>query len=243
MSLRSACISAVLLLAACANVTQPPVPASPGATVPGAARSDSGADTGAAHEGDGKLYHLVAAESQLRIVARRGGPLASAGHNHVIASRNLIGEFTVREPLERSSFSLRVPVALLTIDEPGLRAGRGEEFPPDVPMSAREGTRDNLLGEALLDAERYPGIALESRRIRRGSGSVFVAAVAVDLKGVITEIDMPADLELDARRLRATGRTTVAQSRLGLEPFSVMMGALKVQDTLEIEYELVARSR
>lgn len=225
---RVACVAALLLLpAACAHVTQPRAPA-------------SSADSVFSFEG-AQAYRVVAAESQLRIIARRGGALAAAGHNHVIASRNLLGDFAVRQPLERSSFSVRVPVALLTVDEPGLRAGRGADFPQDVPESARESTRRNLLGESLLDAQRYPGMTLESRAIRRMPDGSYVATVAVTLKGVVTQIEVPSQVTLADRRLRATGRTTVEQSRLGLVPFSVLLGALNVQDELEIEFDLVAR--
>ena len=70
----------------------------------------------------------------------------------------------------RASTSV-VPVNELTIDEPAMREMAGPDFPPGVPQSARDGTRKNMLSEALLDGEKYPTIRLaRHRRRRRGRG-------------------------------------------------------------------------
>src|SRR4051812_48695182 len=78
---------------------------------------------------EGRPYDVVASESLLTILAFRGGTLAKAGHNHVIASHDVSGTFYVPDDVLRSSFELHVPVAQMSIDEPGLRAKEGPEFP------------------------------------------------------------------------------------------------------------------
>src|ERR1700761_7578840 len=105
---------------------------------------------------EGHPYDVVPSESLLTILAFRGGALAKAGHNHVIASHDVSGTFYVPDDVLRSTFELHVPVAHLTIDEPALRAKEGPEFPTEVPDSAKEGTRHNMLSEALLNGEQYP---------------------------------------------------------------------------------------
>src|SRR5579862_4189603 len=87
---------------------------------------------------EGHPYDVVPGDSLLTILAFRGGALAKAGHNHVIASHDVSGTFYVPDDVLRSTFELHVPVAQLTIDEPALRAKEGPDFPTDVPDSAKE---------------------------------------------------------------------------------------------------------
>ncbi len=44
-------------------------------------------------------------------------------------------------------------------------------------------------------------------------------------------------------RLRAQGRFAIRQSWFGVEPFSALGGALRVQDWLTVEFDVVARAR
>jgi hypothetical protein len=107
-------------------------------------------------------HAVVAEESLLQILVYRGGAMARLGHNHVIASHHLSGSVFVADDPLQSRFDIRVPVKDLTIDEPAMREMAGPDFPPGVPQSARDGTRKNLLSEALLDGEKYPTIRLRA---------------------------------------------------------------------------------
>lgn len=99
----------------------------------------------------------------LTILVYRGGPLAKAGHNHVIASHSLRGSLYVPADLAQSTFDIHMPVTDLTVDEATLRVNEhSDDFPPDVPDSAKDGTRHNMLSPALLDADEYPEIVLRS---------------------------------------------------------------------------------
>src|SRR5580704_4158253 len=119
----------------------------------------------------GKPYDVAPAESLLTVLVYRAGALAAAGHNHVIASHTLAGTIYVPEDVRAASFEVRVAVDALTVDEPGLRAEQGGgDFPPDVSESAREGTRHNMLGPALLDAADYPEIVLRSLELAPDPG-------------------------------------------------------------------------
>ena len=101
---------------------------------------------------EGRPYDIASADSLLTIQAFRGGALAKAGHNHVIASHTLTGTLYVPVDPGHATFEVHMPVADLTVDEAVLRAKENsEEFPPDVPDSAKEGTRKNMLSAALLD--------------------------------------------------------------------------------------------
>src|SRR6516165_5149769 len=116
----------------------------------------------------GTPYEIVPQASLLTILVYRGGALASAGHNHVIASHDLSGTIFIPAAILQSSFEVHIPVATLTVDEAALRAQQSAaDFPPDVSEDAKEGTRHNMLGAALLDAEHNPEIVLRALRLER----------------------------------------------------------------------------
>jgi len=225
---------------------QPHAPAAPPQVV---------AETPAPHEG--VPYDIVAGESLLTIRVYRAGALASAGHDHLIALHALTGTVYVPADVMRSSFEARIPVAEFTVDEPALRAQEhSPDFPPEVPDTAREGTRRNMLGEALLDAEHNPQIVLRAVRLESagapGSGGEaggeasgetrVLARVQTTVRGQLRTISVPVRYEFAAGALIVSGEAALKQSELGLTPFSALLGALQVQDEMRVRFRIVARA-
>jgi len=216
------------------------------------------AETPAPHEG--VPYDIVADESLLTLRVYRGGTLASAGHNHLIALHALTGTVYVPADVLRSSFEVHIPVASFTVDEAQLRLQEhSPDFPPDVPDAAREGTRRNMLGEALLDAERNPQIVLRAVRLESagqpapGAGSetageaggearAVLARVQTTVRGEQRTISVPVRYQFTAGALIASGEAPLRQSDLGLTPFSALLGALQVQDEMRVRFRIVARA-
>lgn len=186
-------------------------------------------------------YVISGGDSLVVVVAHRGGALAALGHNHVIASHHLLGTVDLADPRESSQFELRMPVELLSVDEPGLRAGRGEDFPPEVPQGAREGTRANMLGPDLLEAPAHPAILVQGAGLRR-SGEDWLVRLAITVRGHQSELEVPVQVVEAGGTLDIRSRFEVTQSSLGLTPFSAMLGALKVEDRLDVEVHLVAKA-
>lgn len=186
-------------------------------------------------------YRVIGEESLLAVLAYRGGALATLGHNHVIASRALSGVIDLREPLAASRFELRLPVGSFEVDEPRLRSGRGESFAAPVPDSARDGTRRNLLGEDVLDAAHFPDLVARAVALSGGPRE-FVARVEFEVRGARHAVDVPVQVDRPAAdRLHVSARFPLEQRALGLTPFSVMLGALRVEDRLDVELDLSAR--
>ncbi len=216
-----------LLLAGCPQ--HPGAPAGPrGQAIPGAHL--------------GRPYDVVAGESLLTILVYRAGPLAKAGHNHVIASHELSGTIYVPTDLMRTTFEVRVPVGGMTVDEAALRAQEGADFSADVPDSARDGTRRNMLGQALLDAERFPQIVLQSERLEPHAGGQLEAHVQVQVKESPHSIVAPVRYEMKSDELVISGEMPLRQTDLGLTPFSALLGALQVQDEMRVKFHIVARA-
>ena len=138
-------------------------------------------------------------------------------------------------------FDLRFPVNELTVDEPGLREAVGSpDFPPQVPQSAREGTRTNLLSEALLDGAHHPEIRLRATDVRTAAGGYDVG-VQVTFRDSNYSLRVPVTVSREAGVLVASGEFPLRQSDLGLKPFSVAMGTLVVLDDMKVRFQLAAR--
>jgi len=244
-ALGAAIVSASFLCACHTGAVRPGTPAPPPVQQPG--RPPGGVVPG--HEG--RPYNVVSGESLLTILVFRGGTLAKAGHNHVVAAHDLSGAVYVPSEVLHSSFELRFAVAQLSVDEPELRAKAGADFPGEVPDSARDGTRHNMLGEALLDAAQFPEITLASEGLegedgaqgsRAAGGEAQVQAhVKVIVRGQEHSLTVPVRYRLQNDRITADGELPIKQSELGLKPFTAMLGALQVQDEMRVKFHVVAQ--
>jgi polyisoprenoid-binding protein YceI len=191
---------------------------------------------------EGRAYQIVAAESLLTFLVFRGGALARAGHNHVIASHSMTGTAWIPADPGRASFEVHVPVNAFTIDEPKLRALEGAQFSADVPDSAREGTKQNMLSEPMLDGAHYPEVVLRSRLMERGAEGML-AQVSVSIRGQTRTVTVPIRYEVHDDEVRAQGQLALKQTDLGLTPFSLLGGALRVEDEMTVKFSFVARAR
>ena len=68
----------------------------------------------------------------------------------------------------------------------------------------------------------------------------MTAAVTVGVAGHESTIDVPFTLQSEPGRLSATGRVELRQTDLGLTPYSLMLGALQVQDAMTVKFKIVA---
>jgi hypothetical protein len=189
-------------------------------------------------------YSIDSAQSELRLLVYRAGPMARFGHNHVILNRAIGGWVDAAARPESASFSLYVPVADFVVDDAQARSEEGQEFSAEVPEEAKSGTRHNMLGAALLDAERFPimtltsvGIAPDPKLPESGN---LVATLTVGLAGHESTLVVPFLLTISPDRISAAGTAVLRQSDLGLTPISAMLGALQVQDEITVKFKFVA---
>ncbi len=216
-------VAALSLLAGC----QPRPPEQPHSTVPAA-------PAGAA------AYRLDASASQLRFLLHADGPLASVGHTHVISTHGLAGTIWLQSPPGQSSCEIELPVATLVVDDPGERAAAGGEFAAPLDDGARSGTRDHMLGERQLDAQHYPAVLLHCRQLRVAADSASVD-LAVSLRGHEAVLQVPVKWRHEGSTLEIEGEFDFKQSDLGLEPYSLLFGALRVADVIHARFQLLAR--
>jgi polyisoprenoid-binding protein YceI len=196
------------------------------------------AATGQAAE---KVYRIDAAASDVHWLVYKAGALSRLGHNHVIAAKTLAGTVTVNDRnLARSSFEIVIPVMELNIDDPALRAGLGADFSSVPTADDIAGTRRNMLSERVLDGDKFSTIRIVGRG-PEGKGEQQTIAITVELLGRSVPLVVPTRIEVGEDRVEASGEFELNHADLGMQPFSVMMGALQVGEKLSFSYRVVAR--
>jgi hypothetical protein len=183
-------------------------------------------------------YRIDSGGSELRILIYRAGPLASFGHNHVMVNRAVTGSVRLGATLSSSSFSISVPVDKFIVDESQARSEEGGDFPGEIPDDAKSGTYHNMLSEMELNAAQFPAITVKSMAITSTQGA-HSAALTINVAGHESIVQAPFTLQREARHLTAAGSFELKQTAIGLAPYSLLLGALQVQDAMRLKYKFV----
>jgi hypothetical protein len=221
---RAACaLAAIALLGGCAPA---------GRSVP-AAEHVAPAPAVAA---DARRYRVDPGRSTVRILVYRAGPLARLGHNHVLDAHAVAGEVLLPPGGSPARFTVALPVAALELDAPRARAEEGEEFATVPSEDDVAATRARLVGPEVLDAARYPSIRVDGT----AAGDPGVVHATLTVRDRRLALDVPVELSTAPGELVARGGFEVLQSALGIAPFSVALGALRVRDALYVRFSLTA---
>jgi hypothetical protein len=184
-------------------------------------------------EAQGKKILRVNAEKSLVVFeVRRAGAFARFGHDHVVASHEVKGFVAADE----GKADLSVQLDKLVIDEPALRAEAGFTTQPTADDIA--GTRRNMLNK-VLDADRFPYALMQITR----KGSESNLNVSITLHGMTRTFDVPASIETKEDGMIVSGKMTFNQSDFGIVPFSILNGAIQVQDRLDMRFHIVAETK
>ena len=213
-------------------------PAAPASGAPAAGTPAAG--TPAAKMPSAGSYRIDSSQSELRVLVYRAGALANFGHNHVICNRSVNGSIDVAPTLTASSFLLSAAVAGFIVDDSQARSEEGEDFAGEVSDGAKSGTWNNMTGPAVLDAMQYPVISVHSARLDTIQ-QTLTATVLVNVAGRESTVSVPFVLHDEPYGLSATASFELNQSALGMTPFSLMLGALAVRDTLLVKLKVIAQ--
>jgi polyisoprenoid-binding protein YceI len=192
----------------------------------------------ALEQSGGKLYTLAPNTSAVKIYAFRSGSAAKLGHNHVLTAPQFTGFFLL--PLNGTAsgqFDLEFRLDQLEIDNPASRANLGKAFATVPTPEAILGTRQHMLGENGLQAERFPFVRIHSLAIV-GESPKFAAKVQVEMHGQRRELWIPLTVEGVPDSLSATGSFVMRQSDFGVKPYSALGGILAVADEVIVEFTL-----
>lgn len=182
-------------------------------------------------------YDVVASHVEIRVY--RDGPMAQLGHNHLISSDALTGSIQLRDPVSDTRFALELPLDSLVVDDPALRAAAGPDFAKEVPQNDRDGTRRNMLGASVLDAARQPVLRLSVDSLAGGPVE-FQAQLRIGLRGEERVVAVPLTVQAGGGKLSAHAAFRLHHADLGMTPFTVALGALRVRDEIELDCRLEA---
>lgn len=184
-------------------------------------------------------YPIDSRGSELRLLVYRAGPLRNLGHNHVLVNRAITGNVHIGAGVSVSSISLSMPADGFVVDDAQSRQEEGADFPGDIPEDAKAGTRRNMLGSAVLNAAEFPDITVKSVSLT-GTLNELNADLEIDAAGHTSRLSVPLSLQGDAHHLIAAGSMQLQQTSLGLIPYSLMHGALQVQDAMQLKFKITA---
>ncbi len=168
--------------------------------------------------------------SLVTIIVHRGGMLARLGHDHVVASRDVIGWVD----MDAGRADLYVALEKLSVDEASLRAEA--KFTTQPSTGAIEGTRHNML-EKVLESARYPFALIH---ITRSAMDNSLMTVAITLHGTTRLFEVPVQIARTSESFAFKGQLTLKQTDFGLTPFSILGGALQVEDQLDFQFNIIA---
>jgi hypothetical protein len=217
----------IVLLAACAS----PVPEPPGSEQRASADLPEADYRRLGVEGK-PVFRVDPAASVVVMEVRRGGALAQFGHDHVVASHDVAGYIAPDEG--RADFL--VPLNSLVVDEPALRTEAGFDSQPSAADIA--GTRRNML-DKVLETDRHPA-ALIAVRANLADARPERVRITITLHGTAATVDALAQVRKGAEELSLTGTTAIDQSRFGITAFSILGGAVSVQDRVNVRFRIRA---
>jgi polyisoprenoid-binding protein YceI len=123
----------------------------------------------------------------------------------------------------------------LVVDEPELRVEAG--FSTQPPETAIAGTRENMLGQ--FHAEQHPYAFISVGSVDADATGAGLNAF-ITLNGITREVRIPVQIEQTAGQFMVNGRVTLEQSKFGIVPFSILGGALQVQDRVDVRFVIHA---
>ena len=155
--------------------------------------------------------------SLITIHVEKAGFFSGFGHNH-----------TVIAPVEQVRIDARNPSAEIVV-----LARQMKVADPEASESDRSEIQSTMLGQKVLDVDKYAEIRLQSARIERVGESYRVTGT-LNLHGVAKEIS----LEVSGTADHYHGRTVLNQTDFGIKPISIAGGSVKVKNQLKIEFDI-----
>ena len=178
------------------------------------------------------VFEVDPASSLVVIEVRRSGTLAHLGHDHVVASHDVHGYLA---PVDgRADLYLRLD--RLVVDERELRAeAKFDTQPSDEAIAA---TRANMLEK--LGAGAHPLALIAARDVVIDVSGIRMNAT-LTLNGSTRAMRLSPQIILVGDLLDVVGQVALEQTNFGITPFSILGGALQVQDQVSVRYRIRAR--
>jgi polyisoprenoid-binding protein YceI len=170
-----------------------------------------------------------AARSKFHIHVGSAGLFGAFGHDHLIEARGIqgCGEIDTAKS-EQSSIDLTFTASDIKVIDP--------DHPKDRPK-----VQQTMEADVLKIAE-FPEIRFKSLRVAKKQGG-FVVDGTLTIRGRAQNVSIPLSLAegSNSGEIKAHGQYAFKQSLFGIQPISLMGGAVRVKDELKVEFDLVLR--
>ncbi len=134
-----------------------------------------------------------------------------------------------------STIRVTVPLAGLQPDADDLRKATG--LPDTLSDSQRAEIREHMMSADQLDGDSHRNMSFSSTSVT-GTDSALTVTGDLEIRGKRHSVTVPLALAASGDDLKATGRFEIQQSWFGYEPYSALLGALKVEDGVEVVLDL-----
>ncbi len=188
------------------------------------------------------VYEIDSQSSEIHWRIYKAGAFARFGHNHVVAIAQPTGTVELEEDISASGVTLQFSVADLVIDDPVLRSRYGEDFASEPSAEDVAGTRTNMLTEQVLNGDVFPTISLTATQLT-GLGEDQTIELTIAMLGRTVSLTVPVSVTFADGALHAQAEFRLQHEELGMEPFSVMMGALQVAPEIDFTVDIRATPR
>lgn len=180
------------------------------------------------------MPNFDASTGQCLVRIYREGLAAAVGHDLVLKVGAFSVEVDTHAPRISAQFqadSLRV----LGTQEEYARAADPQTM-TSAALSARDRAKiESSMQKKVLETARFPVIRFESTGVSAGDASdILEVRGTLNLHGVERAISVSVKGDAEA----SVARVRLHQPDFGIEPFRALMGALKVQADVEIEFRL-----
>lgn len=193
--------------------------------------------TAAGRPANAAPYAIDAARSEIAVKVFKAGVASALAHDHVVRATRWQATLDVTPDPVALAADVRVDATALEVDEPDARARHGLDGA--LSDGDRAQVRASMLGADQLDVAQHPEIRFAASVIER-DGEGFRLAGDLSLHGRTKRVTLPLAIERDGDAFTARGRVRVKQSDFGITPYSAFLGAVRVQDEVEIVFAVVA---
>lgn len=184
------------------------------------------------------VFAIDSTDSQrLEIRVYREGSLASLGHDHVVSARDVRGYALVPRDRSQARADVYLPVESLLVDAPEAAAEAG--IASNLSQEDIDATRRHMLEDVLASAQ-YPFLLIHGV-CRTGTPRCETLDARITLHGVTRALEIPVELESGSNRLVVSGHFSVLHSDFGMTPYSILGGAMRVKNRIDVKFRFEAR--
>ncbi len=172
-------------------------------------------------------------KSTFTVSVFRSGLFKAFGHDHTIAVQVFSGEAQFTPGGGTGALEMTVKADSLSVTD---KASAGDK--PKI---------EHTMKTDVLETAKYPDIIFKSAKVTaqhlKGDEYSLLLTGNLTLHGVTRLIEFPGTATITGNTLRAKGTFPLKQTDYSIKPVSVMGGAVKVKNEIEISFDIFAHEK